>query len=510
MKTSQPAAPRRISRPLTKTVLVALTAMLLNAPGAWAASDVVIKSDGTDSKVFPDWKVHFGEVHFGVPMAKLFGLDADNGLQPLPDDQRFPGDFFGTLAMNEFLAATADHKERGIVYSFGGFNNRSSTGNPQDILKATFRVPLTNASGLPLGGSGTRWIVFQHGPFAGAGAGAGGGGGGAAKSDGRGYATLQPPSTPLKAWAARIKSFPSLPCESEDDFRERVRANIEAELLAKGRTRKQVDKYLKLVDDSKFKDPIENFVLRIPATYSTNSLNVEIALLIEPSTFLKVAEFINNFSIAITNDPALASTDPNNQPAGQVLLGSDTLPATAGGGGVCGASDSGDVVSLMMSDIEVDAVAIVDAQPDLSLADNAVEVVFHSIGTVENTGAGTQYLDIDLADGTLYRVPYDQAVGDTGKEIALDLADTVNVWPHEGAYAFTAEAHENSVIVHHRDGIGIRSARLVFTNRSEVIEEELRMGACREGEACRGQFETPVVDVELRRATDAGKRTFIP
>lgn len=506
MKKSQQAAPRRISRSLTKTVVVALTAMLLNAPGAWAASDVVIKSDGTNSKVFPGWKVHFGEVHFDVPMAKLFGLDVDNGLQPLPDDQRYPGDFFGTLAMDEFLAATADHKERGIVYSFGGFNNPSPTGNPQDILKATFSVPLTNASGLPLGGFGTRWIVFQHGPFAGA----GGGGGGAAKSDGRGYATLQPPSTPLKAWAARIKSYPSLPCESEDDFRQRVRDNIKARLLAVGRTRKQIDKYLKLVDDSKFKDPIENFVLQVPATYNANSLNFEIALLIEPSTFLKVAQFINNVSIAITNDPALASTDPDNQPAGQVLLDSDTLPATAGGGGVCGVSDSGDVVSLMMSDIEVDAVAIVDAQPDLSLADNAVEVVFHSIGTVESTGAGTQYLDIDLADGTLYRVPYDQAVGDTGTEIALDLADTVNVWPHEGAYAFTAEAHENSVIVHHRDGIGILSARLVFTNRSEVIEEDLRTGACRKGGACRGQFETPGVDVELRRATDSGKRAFIP
>lgn len=468
----------RANSPHTVALAGSVLGVLL-AHSTLANVDVLIQSDGSNPAVFPNLAVQYGPVLFDVPLAKIFGLDVDNGLQPLPPADRFPGDLFGTLAMNSFLAASPqEHTARGMLVSFGGFNNPSPGTNPQDIAKLMFTLPLLDDAGNPLGGPGRRWIKFQNGPNAGG----GGGGGGGAPSAGRAAGWLQPPATPLKVWAGVIKRFDQNPGETEDQFRARVRGAVEEKLKQRGLTRKQIQKYLKLVDDSDYMDPNENWILEVPDTYGAGELQVELAFYIQSGGFLKVAELFNNFSVAITNDPALASTDPNNQPAGEILLDTATL---SGGGASGGDGGSGEVVSLMLSDIEVPATTVVTGQFDATLAANSVEVMFHSAAPVEQTGAGTQFLDLFLADGTMYRVMFDQAVGDLGRDIAQDLASTVNVWPHEGAFRFRGVADANRVIISNLDGTRIEFANIIHTNDSVSVEEQLRVGTCIGG-SCRG------------------------
>lgn len=488
-KSQSPSRTRKLG-----TVLVATALSIGLAHSAAARIDVVVKSDGTDPKAFPNLKVNIGKVYFDTPMAKMFGLDVDNNFQPLPANQRFPGDFFGSMAMQKFLSASPfDQKARGILFGFGDFNN-PNPGTPQESVKLTFTIPLVDQFGNPLGGSGTRWIKFQNGPWAGGngggggpvgggGAGGAGGGGGGGDCHGRSGAWLQPPRTPLRIWAGVIKRFtggtPGFP-NDEPGFRAAVKAAIAAKLSARGRTAEQIDKYLKLVDGSDFMDPAENWVARLPTSINQREMTVELAMLIEHGSFIKVAELLNNFSVAITNDATLASMDPRNQPPGEMLL--DAIDLGSARGGSVG-------ISLAMSDVIVDATTVVSGQADFTLVDNAAEVTFHTSGKVEQTGSATQYLDLTLADGDIYRVPFDQAVGATGEDIAKDLAMTVNVWPHDGGYPFRATVFDNRVQIHHSRGDAIKFAEIYRTNDSEHVEEQLVFGTCRGGgEECRGDI----------------------
>jgi len=442
-------------------------------PNAAAKVDVVLKSDGSDPTAFKNLQIQFGQVLFDVPMAKIFGLDIDNNLQPLPPQQRFPNDLFGTLAMNKFLASSPfDQAARGILFSFHDFNNPSPATNPQEIVKLTFTIPLLDPFGNPLGGPGLRWIKFQNGPNAGGPGGGGGGGGGAGgKSAGRAGGWLQPPKTTLKVWAGVIKGFTGGPTETEAQLRARVRA----EILKKKKTRKQVDKYLKLLDDSDYMDPNENWILTVPTGTAQSELQVELALYLEQGTFLKVAELLNNFTVAITNDPTIAPTDPNNQPPGEILLDATTLGTPLVGSGA----------TLMLSDVTAEPTAIIAAFPDTTLVQSAVEVTFNTFGEVGPNSAGTQYLDITSLDGTVYRVPFDEALGDTGREIAEDLASTVNVWPNNGAYPYRATVAGNLVQINSVDGLPVAFAEIIHTNEGKPVEEQLVFGTCR-GRTCRG------------------------
>lgn len=455
--------------------------VLALAPAATADVAELIKSDGSDPNVFPNLKVEFGTVEFDVPFAKIFGLDIDNNLQPLPNADRYPGDLYGTLAMQKFLAASPfDQTARGILFSFLGFNNTPGSGNTQDIVKMTFTIPLRGPGGLPLGGPGLRWVKFQNGPAAGG----GGGGGGPGASGGRAGGWKTPPGTPLKYWAGTIRKFKPKPGETEDEFRDRTKKGIEDKLKRKGRSRRQIMKYLKLVDDSDFMDPFENWILEVPEDNGQKELVVELAMMIEEGTFLKVAELLNNFSVAVTNDPTIAPTDPDNQPVGEILLDTATL---AGGRG-----EGADAVSLALADVLVDAVAVIDSVPDFGLIDNAFEVTFNTGGELAAVDAATNAVDIYLANGDVHRIPFDQGGGDTGKQIARDLAFMANVWPHDGRYQFRGTARGATARISHLEGMPIEHVQLIRINESDRVEEHVVVGHCR-GQECRGDTK-PVDD----------------
>jgi hypothetical protein len=160
------------------------------------------------------------------------------------------------------------------------------------------------------------------------------------------------------------------------------------------------------------------------------------------------------------------------------------------GGGKAAAANA---VSLILSDVEVEATTVISAFQDATLISSAAEVTFNTFGEIEQTGSGTQYLDLFTSDGELYRVPFDQAVGDTGKNIARDLADTINVWPNNGRFPYRATVQGNRVQINNVEGQTIRFALIHHTNDSEVLQEEFVIGVCEGGE-CRGNvkpFESP-------------------
>lgn len=467
---------RTRERTIARTAALVTIGLLL-ATVATAAVEVLVKSDGSDPNAFPKLKIYYGSVLFDVPMAKMFGLDIDNNLQKLPDSERFANDFHGTMAMDKFLAASRlEHKARGILFPFLGFNNPNPTIDPQEIVKMEFTIPLRDRFGRPLGGPGKRWVKFQNGPNAG-----GGGGAGTPSdiSEGRGGSWEAPDSTPLKVWAGVIERFRQNPDETVDEFKARSRGALEGMLRGRGRTRKQIQKYLKLLDDSDYMDPNENWVLEVPKTNGQTELVVEFAFYLQQGTFVRVAELLNNFSVAVTNDSTIAPMDPDNQPVGEILLDTGSLDPNARGA-------DGEGVSLLLSDVEIPATAVVAGQPDATLLHSAVEITFHTNGELEATDAATQYLDIVTAGGDLHRIPFDQAGGDSAKGIAQDLAYMANVWPHDGAYQYRAIANGPTVQINHREGKPIAFVKLNRTGESHAVEEQVLYGTCEGGHECRG------------------------
>lgn len=447
-----------------KVGYLALAVFLLSSI-APADVELVIDCDGTDPACLPGLVITHGNVLFDVPMAKVFGLDVDNSFAPLPDAERFPNDFRDTLAKDEFLAAPDEQRfARGILLSFGTFNNPDPANNPQTLARMVFRVPLRNTMGNPLGGPGPRRIVFQNGNNA-AGARPGGGVGGGGK--GRKTAYLQPQRVPhgLTAWAGWLRKKFAQPGEDEAALRTRVK--MEIEIAKKGFKRENIDKYLKLVDDSKFNDPVENFVAELTNDNGRDFIDVEFVFLSSAAAFTGLAELLDDFTVAITNDFSLASTDPDNQPAGQRLIGSGTVDVGAG-----------ESISMGEGDPEVPETSKLDAIVD---SPGKIMVQFKMAETLPDQEGATQYLDItptanDPA-GTFHLIPYDQAVGDTAADIAADLATAVNMTPFDGGFVYQAESQGNEVMITRIDGEPIENAMIRRTNESIALDENLTVRA---------------------------------
>ncbi len=432
-----------------RIVLCAL--IVLSATSASAAIDVLVDSDGSDPTDFPDLVITHGNVLFDVPMAKVFGLDKDNGFLPLPSIDRFPNDLFDTLAKDEFLAAPMDEKEAvGILFSHRLFNNPGPNGDGQDIARMLFKLPL-RAGGLPLGGPGPRRIQFKLGKKA------GGGGGGAAKK-GRKAGYIAPAKAPwgMAHWAAFIKGNKQKPGETEAELRKRIKEEIAAK--KRRASKRSLAAYSKLVDDSKYMDPIENYVVELVNDDGRDEIEVELVFIAEKASFSHLAELLDGVLIQITNDPSLAPTDPNMQPVDEELGDAGTVDVGAD-----------ETISMALGDPEVPMSSILDSVSDGTLLHNQVRVTF-SGPILEGDGA-TQYLAIGRPSGLPDLIAYEQIVGDVGADIAADLADQVNATPFRGDFPYSASALGNEVVIDKLIGGSVDGASILRTNESLALSE---------------------------------------
>lgn len=426
-----------------------------------------IDNDGTNVFSIPTLVLTHGTFLENVPLAKLFGLDINNNLDPLPDPDRFPNDMFDTLAKDEFLAASAiEQNAVGAVAFFGDFNE-PNPGAGQTLVRVTLTLPLRmGPGGPPLGGPGQRWIKFQCGNN--------GNGGNPnpnpKQKEGRKGAYLKPQRVPsgMTYWAAFIKGIQGNPGETEQELSDRVKAAI---IAAKKRARrKSLEKYDKLVDNSKYMDPPENSVIAIIDTDPpAESVDVEMVLLVDEVAFDRLGEFLAHMQAVITNDPAIASTDPDNQPEGEILLATGTVDLGAG-----------EMISLGVGDPDVDEVDSVPAVTDEGIPLGVLDVTFFAEGELGPTDGATQYLDIATvpsADppGVFHMIAYDVAVDDTPEDIAQDLAESVNGTPHDGEFKYLADVLPpgNIVRIERADGLPISAALLRKTNTSAMLFEQL-------------------------------------
>ncbi|MCA9244696.1 MAG: hypothetical protein KDA32_12110 [Phycisphaerales bacterium] len=467
------------------------------ALGAVAASaDVrqVIFSQGNDPNDFPCLNITRGNIQFGQPWAKVFGLQYTPGnpaniggsdFSKLPDVDRYPNDYFNYMNRDVFLTRpNAETRSSGILFSMRNFNN-TDPNDTGTVAQMTFCVPLRDPNGRPIGGAGQRWIVFQIGKRA-----------GQMAPDpnapdpnlpdpndpnapdpndpndkvGRGGAWLDPPHTTLRAWAAYIKGITSNPGESEADFRNRVKDAIRE--AKRNSSRRSVEKYIKLVDDSGVMDPPEQFVCRIDGDLGQASVDVELNMLIGEGAYPSVAEMFHNFSVAITNEPLRASTDPANQPPGVRFRGAGSIDLSALGVGA-------PAISIGLGDPEFnDVVVPIPAFVTPSVPPGAL--TYSAFGAPVFPGdAATSWLMIEPTifdpPGAAHMFPYDQAVGDTPEDVARDLALSVNATPHDGAYKYSAVAIGSSVMVFRNDGHSIPNAFLRKTELTESINEQLQV-----------------------------------
>ena len=448
--------------------LFALTFLFLIP--AHAAIDLVVKSDGTDPTAFPGIRITHGNIIFDAPLAMVFGLDVDNNFAPLPDSDRYPNDFFDYMAKAEFLnASTSIKKARGILICIENFNNPDPT-NPQSLARFVYKLPLVNSAGRPLGGNGPRWIVFQAGNNAGGGAGGAPGGGGG----GRKAAYLKPQMVPsgMSYWAGFVRGRKAMPGETEAQLRARVKADIRA--AKKKATPAQLARYDKLVDCSKFKDPVENFVVELRNSAGHSSVTVEMVFLVDSGNFIGLAELFDDFTVAITNEPARASMDPNNQPAGQLLVGSSSLDMS-----------TDDTISMGYGDPNVDQIAVVDAVQNNAVAAGSLLIQFNGSEVLDDQGT-VNYLDIGTTfadpEGVYHLIGYDQAVTDSPKSIAARVAEFINTTPLDGGYPYEAFSHDNVVQVFRNDGLPISSAKIRVTGESDTIFEQVMINAKPDGE----------------------------
>ena len=417
---------------------------------------VVVDSDGSDPLDFDGLTITHGNILFDVPMAAAFGLDVDNAFAPLPAPSRFDHDFFDTLAKDVFLAAPIEEKEAvGIMISHGAFNNPTPGAVPQDIARMVFQIPL-RAGGLPIGGPGQRWLGVKLGK-PGAGGGPGGGGGGPKK--GRKAAYLKPPKIPwgMSHWAAFIRSIKDNPGETEKQLRARVKAAIKVE-KAKS-SKKSLARYLKLVDDSNYMDPIENFVVELTNDDGRDFISIEFIMVAEFAAFSHHAALLDGVLIQITNDPALASTDPNAQPPGEELAAAGSVDVGAG-----------DMVSIGLGDPEVPEHSRLVSIANLGLPPDTVQVTFFGTPIIEGDAA-TQYIAVGREGSLPDMLEYDQLVGDTTEDIALNFAEIVNQTPFRGGFPYTASASFNQITIVRTDGFPIEGATLLRTNGSTTMNE---------------------------------------
>lgn len=465
---------------LTCACLLLTCILAVPAHGAVA---VVIDSEGDNPADFPNLQVQYGNVLFGQHVSTVFGLDPTT-LTSLPDADRFPNDFHDLLAKNEFLThADTIRKARGMLLSFCDFNNPDPT-QPNDIIRIQFDVPLVDGQGNPLGGRGQRWVHVQFGPNAAnqnppnpAGPNpndppedqadddpmAGGSGGG----------HLSPPSTPLRAWAAFIRGFEQMPGESEDDFRQRVKDAIKE--AKRHSSKSSIMRYLKLVDDSKMDDPRLNFIAELQNDGGVRSVPVELAFIVEKGTFSRVARWIDKLTVAVTNDATLLPLDPNNQPPGELLLG--TAPVDLGGGGGGGGGGT-PTIGIGVGDVLVEAASVVSAGFGATVFQGGLDVTFQvDSGLVLDGDGSVNFLEIRPhafdPPGVTHVIPYKQLVDMSAKELAEELAFMVNAWPLAGSFRYIAVQDGNRVSIRRKDGEPIQGAHLLHAVETKLVFEDL-------------------------------------
>lgn len=474
------------------TQLIGLTPVLAILAGVASAEvRTVIRSQGVDPNDFPCLDITHGNIQFGQPWAKVFGLQHTPGdpnniggseFSKLPDVDRYPGDYHDYLSRDVFLTRpNAETLSSGILFSMRGFNN-ADPNDTGEIAQMRFCVPLRDPNGRAIGGGGQRWIVFQIGKNAGALAPDPNDPNGDPNDPnfgdpndpnskaGRGGAWLDPPHTTLRAWGSFIKGIVANPGESEADFRERVKQAIRD--AKRNSSRRSIEKYIKLVDDSGVMDPPEQFVCRIDGDLGQSSVDVELNMLIGVGAYPSVAEIFHNFTVAITNEPLRASTDPDNQPPGVRFRGAGSVDLSALGVGA-------PAISIGLGDPEFDDVGPpIPAFVTPSVPPGALTYSVFG-GQVFPGDAATSWLMIapTIFDppGAAHMFPYDQAVGDVPDDVARDLALSINATPHDGAYKYTAIPFGSQVMIFRNDGHSIPQAFLRKTEFTESISEQLQI-----------------------------------
>lgn len=464
-----------MSRPRRSPIGV-WTPTLLLALVTWTAGadvELLVNSKGNGPNEFPDFEVLCGDVEFGVPLAKLFGLDVDNNYAPLPLIDRFPNDFRGTLAEGEFLAEPNEVKRiRGMLMSFREFNNADPNADKQEIVCIRFRLPLRGPGGVPLGGVGQRWIKFQNGGNAAAAIGPNGPNNpNDPNAKGRSAAWLKPQRVPfgLGNWAgfvSRVRLDPNGdPNTVEADLRQLAKDRIRA--VKKGATPRQLMVYDKLVDNSNFMDPKENWIVELTNDDpNVTAIDVEVVFLVEESQFISVAELFNNFSVAITNNPAIAVADPENQRPGEILLDAGSVDVA-----------SGDSIVIGAGDVDVPPTSTEPPMLKSTVAEGAVVIEFSTAAPLLDGEAGTHAVQLQptAADppGAYHLIDYEQAVGFVGADIAQNLATSVNSTPHDGAYKYAASVVGDTVTITRIDGLPIAAAQILHTNESTVLTDSV-------------------------------------